>query len=164
MVVIGTALSFLYYNRPPAKIFMGDCGSLLLGFYLAGMGLNIAATGPRTFIPVLLVFSPFILDTGLAIVRRLLSRVDVFSGDRRHMYDLLQVKLLSVWRVDWLMWGLGSAFAALGFIAVPLEPRWQAAMLAGSWLAVILWMIRLGMFVPISKDGERLGSKEDGKQ
>ncbi|MRR10123.1 undecaprenyl/decaprenyl-phosphate alpha-N-acetylglucosaminyl 1-phosphate transferase, partial [bacterium] len=40
VICIGAALGFLYYNRPPAGIFMGDCGSLPLGFYLAVMGLN----------------------------------------------------------------------------------------------------------------------------
>jgi len=38
MVVAGAALSFLYFNKPPARIFMGDCGSLVLGFHLAGWG------------------------------------------------------------------------------------------------------------------------------
>ena len=158
MVIIGTMLSFLYFNLPPARIFMGDCGSLLLGFHLAGMGLSVAASGPRAFIPVLLVFSPFMLDTALAISRRLLSRRDVFTGDRRHTYDMLHLRFLSAWRVDMVMWGMGVAFAALGLIAVPLKPWWQAALLAGSWLAVVLWMVRLGMFRPAAKDGEKAGS------
>lgn len=147
-IMIGAALGFLFFNRPPAKIFLGDCGSLVMGFHLAGMGLNIAAHGSMAIIPVLLVLSPFVLDTGLAIVRRFLNHKDVFTGDRRHVYDLLHLRIPSVWRVDWVMWGLGLAFSALGFAAVFLGPWRQAGLLAGSWLVFILAMIKLGMFRP----------------
>ncbi|MDO9391699.1 MAG: response regulator [bacterium] len=148
LIVGGAALGFLFFNRFPAKIFMGDSGSLLLGFYLTGIGLQTAGLGPRSFIPVLLVLSPFILDTGLAIVRRMLNNMDIFTGDRRHVYDLLHARIPSVWRVDWLMWGLGLLFSALGWAAIFLNPWMQAALLAVSWLALIWAMIRLGMFEP----------------
>ncbi|MCU0606105.1 MAG: undecaprenyl/decaprenyl-phosphate alpha-N-acetylglucosaminyl 1-phosphate transferase [Candidatus Edwardsbacteria bacterium] len=148
LICIGAALGFLYYNRPPAGIFMGDCGSLPLGFYLAVMGLNTVRSGPASFVPVLLVLSPFALDTGLAVVRRLLLRRDVFSGDRRHIYDLLHERITSVWRVDWIMWSLGLAFSGLGLAATWLAVPWQLALLAFSWTAAVLWMAALGMFAP----------------
>ncbi|HBZ85973.1 MAG: hypothetical protein A2509_10685 [Candidatus Edwardsbacteria bacterium RIFOXYD12_FULL_50_11] len=153
LVCMGAALGFLHFNRPPARIFMGDCGSLMLGFYLAGMGLNIVRTGPGAIIPVLLVLSPFVLDTGLAIVRRLLGKRDVFTGDRRHVYDLLQARTLSVWRVDWMMWGLGLFFSALGYAALFLPPWQQAALLAAAWLAFTWRMAGLGMFAPEKPGG-----------
>ena len=153
LIVAGAALGFLFFNRFPAKIFMGDSGSLLLGFYLTGIGLQTAGLGPRAFVPVLLVLSPFILDTGLAIVRRMLNNMDIFTGDRRHIYDLLHARVPSVWRVDWLMWGLGILFSALGWAAIFLTPWMQAALLAVSWLALIWAMIRLGMFAPAENQG-----------
>jgi len=110
--------------------------------------MNIADGRPRAMIPVLLVLSPFVLDTGLAITRRLLSKNDVFTGDRRHVYDLLHEKYLSVKRVDGVMWAMGLAFAGLGFAATYLPLLAQLPVLAVSWLAVILWMVRLGMFRP----------------
>jgi UDP-GlcNAc:undecaprenyl-phosphate GlcNAc-1-phosphate transferase len=146
LIVAGAALAFLFFNRFPAKIFMGDCGSLLIGFYLTGMGLNTAGHVPGAIIPVALVLSPFILDTGLAIVRRALRRTDVFTGDRRHVYDLLHARIPSVWRVDWLMWGMGLCYSALGWASIFLDFWMQAAVLAVSWLAFILAMVRLGMF------------------
>ncbi|MDP2808369.1 MAG: MraY family glycosyltransferase, partial [bacterium] len=100
LIVIGAALGFLFFNRPKALIFMGDCGSLLLGFYLTAMGLIVAGSGKTAIIPVLLVLSPFALDTGLAIIRRFLHNKDIFTGDPRHVYDLLHARIPSVWRVD----------------------------------------------------------------
>ncbi len=151
LVIIGAALGFLFFNRPPAKIFMGDCGSLALGFHLTAMGLNIAGSGRMAIIPVLLVLSPFVLDTGLAIARRGLNHKSLFSGDRRHVYDLLHARIPSVWRVDWLMWGLGLLFSALGWAAVFLGPWMQSALLAVSWLVFVWAMIRLGMFEAFEK-------------
>jgi len=151
LVIIGAALGFLLFNRFPAKIFMGDCGSLALGFHLTAMGLNVAGSSRMAIIPVLLVLSPFVLDTGLSILRRFLHHKSIFNGDRRHVYDLLHLWIHSVWRVDWIMWGLGLAFSALGWAAVFLGPWMQAAVLAVSWLAFILATIRLGMFAPAEK-------------
>lgn len=148
VVLIGALLGFLYFNRPPAKIYMGDCGSLPLGFLLAAIALTTVRGRPAAFIPVTLVLSPFVLDTGLAVARRLLSRRDVFTGDRRHIYDMLHVRIASVWHVDGIMWSLGLAFSGLGLAATWLTIGWQIALLAGCWLAVALWMAALGMFAP----------------
>jgi UDP-GlcNAc:undecaprenyl-phosphate GlcNAc-1-phosphate transferase len=151
LVIIGAALGFLAFNRPRAKIFMGDSGSLVLGFSLSWLALTGAGGGPERIIPVMLVMSPFILDTGLAIVRRQLNNMDIFTGDRRHVYDLLHSRDASVWRVDLKMWGLGLAYSALGFSAAFLDPRWQAALLLLSWAAFGLGMVRLGMFEAVEK-------------
>lgn len=162
LIVMGAALGFLYFNRHPARIYMGDCGSLLLGFHLAAMGLNVANGRPQGIIPVLLVLSPFVLDTGLAIVRRLLRGSDAFTGDRSHIYDVLHRQWKPVWQVVGAMWTMGLTFSILGLAAVFLPIKWQAALLAGSWLLVILGMVRRGMFgpEPPSNREERLWERE----
>jgi len=159
LIVAGASLGFLFYNRAPAKIFMGDCGSLLIGFHLTAMGLNIAGHGSMAIIPVLLVLSPFILDTGLSIVRRFLNKKDIFTGDRRHVYDLLHNRIVPVKNVVAVMWGVGLVFSGLGWLAVFMEPWKQAGLLAASWLVFIVVMIRLGMFVP-ETEAERQASKK----
>ncbi|MDO9067351.1 MAG: MraY family glycosyltransferase [Deltaproteobacteria bacterium] len=150
LVMIGAALGFLIFNRFPAKIFMGDCGSLALGFHLTASGLMLAGSGKAAVIPVLLVLSPFALDTGLAIVRRFLGQKDIFTGDRKHVYDLVHIRFPSVWKTDFVMWGLGLLFSALGWAAVFLGPWQQAGLLAVSWLAFTAAMVRMGMFTPES--------------
>lgn len=145
-MVAGAALGFWLSNRPPARIFMGDCGSLMLGFILAGMALKTASYGLNQGLAALALLSLPILDTGLAMLRRLLAGQDMFTGDRRHAYDLLYQKLRSVRRVIAAMYLMGAAFAGMGvaFLFLP----WQAAAgaLAVSWALFVCWMGRLGMF------------------
>lgn len=148
LVVIGSCLGFLVFNRPPARIFMGDCGSLMVGINLGGLGLGTVKTGPQAVIPVLLVMSPFLLDTSLAVLRRFLRGSDLFTGDRSHIYDIIHRRWLSVGQVVSRMWAFGLCFSALGLAACFLPIPWQAALLAASWLLVVLGMIRRGMFAP----------------
>ncbi|GAB7081782.1 glycosyltransferase family 4 protein [Megalodesulfovibrio paquesii] len=94
--VAGTILAFLVYNFPPASIFMGDGGSLLLGFLLGAMASSSAATtsGQRSGALVMLLapFLPFgiaLLDVVLAIARRGLSGRRIFLPDTDHLHHRL---------------------------------------------------------------------------
>ncbi len=81
------ALGFLYNNFYPAKIFMGDAGSIPLGFLVAGMGLWgwQREVWPAWF-PVL-VFSPFIVDASVTLTRRALRGVRISEAHREHYYQ-----------------------------------------------------------------------------
>ena len=92
--IIGSALGFLPYNFYPAKIFMGDTGSMFLGFVMALTtieGTIKGATFVTFFVPVIAMGVP-VLDTGLSIVRRLIRRKDVFTADKEHMHHKLLVQ------------------------------------------------------------------------
>jgi UDP-GlcNAc:undecaprenyl-phosphate/decaprenyl-phosphate GlcNAc-1-phosphate transferase len=81
------ALGFLYYNFPPAKVFMGDAGSITLGFLVAAMGLwgwQQECWAP--WFP-LLVFSPFIADASVTLVKRTLRGVKITEAHREHYYQ-----------------------------------------------------------------------------
>lgn len=90
--MLGACSGFLAFNFPPAKIFMGDCGSMALGFVVAFLGLDSCRTGVAgatvALFPMLSAAFP-LLDLTLAVIRRLQNRAPPFSGDRRHLYDLL---------------------------------------------------------------------------
>jgi UDP-GlcNAc:undecaprenyl-phosphate GlcNAc-1-phosphate transferase len=164
LVVVGSCLGFLVFNRPPARIFMGDCGSLMIGLHLGGAALSQLRHGPRAIIPVLLVMSPFLLDTGLAVLRRLLRGDDIFTGDRSHSYDILHRHWPGAWQVDLAMWAMGLGFSLLGLAACTVTAPWQAAILAGSWVLFILGMVRRGMFAPEDsqvREEARLWTRED---
>lgn len=145
-MVAGAALGFWLNNRPPARIFMGDCGSLMLGFILAGMALKTASYGPSQGLAAASVLSIPLMDTLLSMLRRLLAGADIFTGDRKHMYDLLYPRLRSVWRVDLVMYLMAAAFAVMG--AAMLYLPWPASLglLAASWMGMFCWMVHLGMF------------------
>lgn len=147
----GAALGFWLNNRPPAKIFMGDCGSLMLGFILFGLGLRFASYGANKALIALCVLSIPILDTLLAILRRLLARADVFSGDRKHIYDLLFTKLRTVWRVDLVIYLMAAGFSGLGLVMLHLPWTASLGLLAASWAGIICWMVHLGMFSGVAR-------------
>jgi UDP-GlcNAc:undecaprenyl-phosphate/decaprenyl-phosphate GlcNAc-1-phosphate transferase len=146
VMLAGASLGFWFHNRPRARIFMGDCGSLMLGFGLGLLLLFGWAAGTRYLLASVLILSLPVLDTGLAIVRRVLGKKDIFTGDRRHVYDLLLKNGLSAWRVNLAMYALGLLFGLLGLASV-LVPLGLAALgLLAAWALFILWMMRLGMF------------------
>jgi len=145
-LVAGAALGFWFFNRPPAKIFMGDCGSLMLGFLLFAMGLRMSSYGLERLLSALSILSLPILDTALAIVRRLLARTDIFTGDRSHIYDIIYRRRKSVWQTLLIVYLAAFSFAGLGMAALFLKPLASSALLALSWAAVVIWMAAWGMF------------------
>jgi len=97
MALMGSALGFLKYNFNPAKIFMGDTGSMFLGFMLAAISIEGALKSTTTLalvVPVLALGFP-IFDTTIAIVRRSLNRVPIFQADKGHFHHKLVEKGLS---------------------------------------------------------------------
>ena len=86
--LLGSILAFLILNFPPAKIYMGDAGSLLIGFLISIFCIMPASKGPYSIaalIPAILMAVP-IIDTILAIVRRTRSRTGIFSADKKHLH------------------------------------------------------------------------------
>lgn len=91
LMLIGSSSGFLFYNFRPAKIFMGDTGSLPLGYILAVLGLfSTKRIGGFTsiYIPIIILGIP-IYDTLLSIFRRKINNRSIFAPDRNHFYNLL---------------------------------------------------------------------------
>ncbi len=93
LIIIGTCLAFLRYNFNPAKLFMGDTGSLFLGFNLAaismmGVGPAKGVTAMTMLIPIIVLFIP-LFDTLLAVARRISRTTNIFSADRDHLHHKL---------------------------------------------------------------------------
>lgn len=87
----GALLGFLRYNFPPAKAFLGDSGSMLIGFVLAALAIRCSfkqATAYAFFAPLALLAIPFI-DTLAAIIRRRLTGRSIYSVDRGHMHHTM---------------------------------------------------------------------------
>jgi len=90
-ILLGSILGFLAFNFPPARIFMGDSGSLFLGFVLAVLPLIPGSDGVRTMpfiVPISLLLIP-ILDTLYAIIRRYREGRPFYSPDREHLHHKL---------------------------------------------------------------------------
>ncbi len=89
LALLGALLGFLPYNFNPAHIFMGDAGSLLLGYLCVSIILSFAGAaqgGPRLVMAALIVFALPITDTSLAIFRRLMRGQSVLKADNEHIH------------------------------------------------------------------------------
>lgn len=117
----GCAIGFLRSNRHPAKIYLGDSGSMLLGFLLGALGVVLVgrSASPATAVAVVLMGWMPLVDTSLAVVRRLRSRVSPFRPDRDHVHHRLIAHGLSVPAAVAVLWGIGTVGVAAG-IAVAL--------------------------------------------
>jgi UDP-GlcNAc:undecaprenyl-phosphate GlcNAc-1-phosphate transferase len=90
VALVGALMGFLPYNFWPAKIFLGDTGSLFIGYILSLLALDGYRTlSLVTFVVPLLALAVPILDTLLSIVRRLRKRAPIFTADRLHMHHRL---------------------------------------------------------------------------
>ena len=113
--VLGAVLGFLVYNFNPATIFLGDAGSLLLGYLCIVMVLMLGEQG-QTYIVVagLIVFALPILDTLLAIIRRKLARKAISEADSNHIHHIINRKLGSVKLTVLSLYGMSFVFCILG--------------------------------------------------
>jgi UDP-GlcNAc:undecaprenyl-phosphate GlcNAc-1-phosphate transferase len=86
LALAGACAGFLRYNFNPATVFMGDTGTLFLGFLLAVIGLKLKASGPAwwSFILVVVVLALPIFDTGLVTAYRLRKRLALAQGGKDH--------------------------------------------------------------------------------
>ena len=144
-VLAGSIAGFLVYNFPPASIFMGDCGSLLLGFSLATFTLNHEGVrGSRSDVlsviagPVFVLLIP-IFDTTLVTVARLLSGRSPAVGGRDHSSHRLVAIGLSERNAVFVLWLLAAIGGAIG-----LTLRNAAA---GSWSLTVGALFLAGMCV-----------------
>jgi UDP-N-acetylmuramyl pentapeptide phosphotransferase/UDP-N-acetylglucosamine-1-phosphate transferase len=89
LIIVSAAAGFLLFNFPPARIFMGDTGSSLLGLLAGGLSIYGVREGVFPFWVALLVFSPFIVDATVTLLRRLGHGERVWQAHRSHYYQRL---------------------------------------------------------------------------
>jgi UDP-GlcNAc:undecaprenyl-phosphate GlcNAc-1-phosphate transferase len=144
--ILGAALGFLPYNVNPAKIFMGDAGSMLLGLNAAILILLFfEAAYLRLTLGALMVFGLPIADMLMTLVRRWRNGRPVMQGDRSHFYDQLVDRGLSVRRVVMISYVLTLMFVAMGCLAIVLRGRFLIPIYGLFVVAVVLGINRLGM-------------------
>ncbi len=138
LAVAGGSLGFLPFNFSPAKIFMGDGGSLFLGFMLATIGLLGPVKGATiiaAIIPVLVMALP-IFDTGFAIIRRLINHKPIMGADRGHLHHRLMDSGLGQRRTVLMLYGI-SGIMGIGAILISRDLMIEAIGLFGIALIYI---------------------------
>jgi UDP-GlcNAc:undecaprenyl-phosphate GlcNAc-1-phosphate transferase len=127
--IAAAALAFLRFNFPPARIFMGDAGSIPLGFLAAALGILGTQKDVWPWLFPLLVFSPFIVDASVTLVRRGLHGEKIWQAHRSHYYQRVVLLGSSHRQLAWVAYALMLASAALAFTLL-LLPRFMAGVLA----------------------------------
>ena len=125
--LVGGVCGFLPFNRYPAKIFMGDAGSMLLGFMVAALMLLFAEQIPRWWMASIVVFGLPILDTAVALVRRLLNHRPLFVSDRGHIYDQMIDRGIPLKKTVAICYALASTYAVIGLVMSQIRTRYAAA-------------------------------------
>lgn len=152
LALAGAILGFLRYNFNPATIFLGDCGSLFIGFMLSALALQGAQKAPTIIavaIPVVSFGLP-ILETTLSIVRRFISGRPVFTADREHIHHKLLQLGLSHRQVVITLYAVSAFFALLSLFLL-----WPT----GSSLGLVLAVLGTGIWLGV----QHLGYLEFGE-
>jgi UDP-GlcNAc:undecaprenyl-phosphate GlcNAc-1-phosphate transferase len=121
LTLSGVALAFLRYNFPPAKILMGDSGSLFLGLIFGITSVLMLVPGKDLFFRAaggVIILSIPLLDTVLAFTRRLVTGSPVFKADLKHIHHILLYRFKSVLKVDLALWSLSVVFGLLGIMTM----------------------------------------------
>ena len=122
-IVAGAAFGFLIYNFNPATIFMGDSGSLMLGYLLAALsiqGVLKTAAAVSLVFPLMILALP-ILDTSFVILKRLKYRQPIYQADRWHFHHRLANVGLSQRRTALYLYGWCSSLSVLA-LAIHFVP------------------------------------------
>jgi len=140
VALVGALLGFLPYNFSPARIFLGDTGSLFVGFTLSLLALEgYRRISLLTFVVPLLALAVPILDTGLSIVRRIRMRAPIFTADRLHLHHRLLDSEGSTRSAVLQFYFLTTAFCLIALSFTRLQGTVAALFLA----AVIALTVRL---------------------
>ena len=139
IILIGVTLGFWSFNRPPATIFMGDSGSLFLGYSIAVLSIWIPGTqaGTQSILPVLILAVP-IIDTIFAVFRRLLKGVPFYSADNDHLHHRLISKGFSPPLAMVFLILIAILFGILAIVAFSLSSLQGYVFLAAIILAYLL--------------------------
>jgi len=142
--ITAAALAFLRFNFPPARVFMGDAGSIPLGFLAAALGILGARQNVWPWLFPLLVFSPFIVDASVTLARRGLRGEKIWQAHRSHYYQRVVLLGASRRQLAWAAYALMLAGAALAFTlrALPQHTAWLLTVWAATYLLTFLTIDR----------------------
>ena len=147
LILIGASLGFLKYNFHPAKIFMGDTGSMFLGYnlsVLAIMGFTKSFTVLSLVTPILVLAIP-ILDTLFSIIRRKMNNKPIFTPDKNHLHHCLLNYGFSHRNTVLIIYAVSAVLALCGLIMTYLNPAQGMCLLVVISVIIIYGAMKLGV-------------------
>jgi UDP-GlcNAc:undecaprenyl-phosphate GlcNAc-1-phosphate transferase len=153
IVTAGATAGFLIWNRHPAKIYMGDAGSLFLGIIISVLTIRLSPGVIPSYkslaIPLFLMATP-ILDTTVAVISRLYRGISPFQGGRDHLSHRLMRVGLNRRITAFTLWGLAIFY---GFIALAIYTWPDTYGLPLIIIGAALWLAKLVYFLRIPSEG-----------
>ena len=159
-------LGFLVYNSSPASIFMGDCGSMFIGFFLASAALvNVSGGRSRSLLPVLAVpilvlFIPIFDTTFVTILRKLSGRA-ASQGGRDHTSHRLVALGMSERHAVWMLYGLAALAGVLALLVQEVKLDVSLAAIAGFTILLTLLGVYLAGVKVYDETEEALAAGEN---
>jgi UDP-N-acetylmuramyl pentapeptide phosphotransferase/UDP-N-acetylglucosamine-1-phosphate transferase len=137
--IAAAALAFLCFNFPPPRVFMGDAGSIPLGFMAATLGIVGAMQQVWPWLFPLLVFSPFIVDASVTLARRALRGEKIWRAHRSHYYQRVVLLGASHRQLAVAAYALMLAAAALAF-ALLFLPQHVAVLILSAAMYLLIFL------------------------
>ena len=148
----GAVLGFLFYNFNPATIFMGDTGSMFLGYALGSAALMSGQQKESTIVsllvPVIALGLP-LTDTLLAMVRRLLARRSIFSADRGHLHHRMLDLGLTHRRAVLILYGC-SVLLCLAALGAAVGKDWQVGLAITGAVLTLIGVVRFAGYFELA--------------
>jgi len=155
--MIGFLVPFLYFNRYPARIFLGDSGSLQIGFYFAVVSLVFpikSFTFTALYVPLLALGVP-VLETASSILRRVISGRNVMKADRRHLFHYLALAGLSYRQIILVFYSLAITFGLFAHAMFIWDRKIVLALLVVFMVVIFILFLILLSKLPLRKNNRQ---------
>ncbi|WP_341279891.1 MraY family glycosyltransferase [Paenibacillus sp. FSL H8-0537] len=144
-LLLGGIVGFLFFNFHPAKIFMGDSGSLFLGFSLATLSMiGFKQVTIVSFVTPLLIIGVPLSDTFFAIVRRWVNKRPIFAPDKGHLHHCLQELGFSHRRTVLIIWGVAGIFGGFAILQSTVIQSTAANWVTFSVICLLMFGLQIG--------------------
>lgn len=144
-LLLGGIVGFLVFNFHPAKIFMGDSGSLFLGFSLATLSmLGFKQVTIVSFVTPLLIIGVPLSDTFFAIIRRWVNKRPVFAPDKGHLHHRLRDLGFSHRKTVLIIWGVAAIFGGLAIVQSTIVQSSAANWITFAVICLLMFFLQIG--------------------
>ena len=141
LALLGAALGFAPFNRPVARLFLGDVGSLPIGLLLAWLLMLLALDG--YIAAALLLPLYYLADASLTLARRLFAGEQVWQAHRTHFYQRATDGGFKVIEITGRVFAVNIVLAALAFVAVAIPAWWVALATLAAGATLVAWLLRV---------------------
>ena len=162
LIMLGATLGFLFHNFPPAKIFMGDSGSLFLGFMISVIALlgYKVTTFTSLIVPIVILAIP-IFDTIFAILRRILKGQNIGVADKEHFHHQLLKMKYSPTKSILIIYAIDIAFAAVSIFYILGDNQIAIAIYVALMILLLFVVLKTDILFDHSKKKQVMVSEKE---